>query len=147
MELRYEDLVFEPAASIKKICDQLSLEFEPKMLELKKPVENLGDQQQTTRKDTRITTDRAEVWRDELEPKVIRRLDELALPEMKDIGYLPLNMDSDLHIPLNFLERYKGLLKDYWGSFKHHVVTWGVFRGIRHLLWRRRMASIAPKDI
>ncbi len=46
--IKYEELIEQPTATMRDICHFLGLDFEPKMLELDKPVESLGSLAATT---------------------------------------------------------------------------------------------------
>ncbi len=43
LELRYEDLLSEPEAILRRVCDFLGVAFQPTMMELDRSTENLGD--------------------------------------------------------------------------------------------------------
>lgn len=43
LELKYEDLLESPDIQLKQICSFLHIEYDPEMLHLKNPTENIGD--------------------------------------------------------------------------------------------------------
>ena len=140
-EVKYEDLVREPENVVANICSSLSLNFEERMLELKRPVEILGDAEEDSRRFTAITAKGVGRWSNALAPELASRLAELATPVAMEGGYVFEGSNEEPHHSITRKERFLSLPKDRWRTLSHHVKLWGFFKGIRHLFWRGRMAK------
>ena len=83
LELHYEDLLEDPAAQLRRVCEWLSLEFESEMIQLEQAVENLGD----TRGQIGIQTQNRHKYVEGMEPTLRRRIEALAGPTLERLGY------------------------------------------------------------
>ena len=81
-ELRYEDLLADPEAALRPVCGFLGLDFDPAMLTLQRPTENLGD----TRGEARIVSANTEKWR-AMEPALREHIEALAGQTLAELGY------------------------------------------------------------
>jgi hypothetical protein len=85
LELRYEDLVAEPEARLREVCEFLGLEFEPAMLEYHRDVDpgRLQDHSRLAeppRKDVRR-------WRDEMPPRDVELFEAVAGGLLSRLAY------------------------------------------------------------
>ncbi len=83
LELRYEDLIANPRASVTRVCEWLDLEFVPAMLELRAGVENLGD----ARGAATIVGDNRGKYRGQLSERTLRTIEGLSGPLLTQLGY------------------------------------------------------------
>ena len=83
LQVRYEDLLEDPEAQLRRVCDWLDLEFEPGMVELERSVENLGD----ARGKIGIQTGNRAKYLESMDPKRRVRIEALAGPTLKRLGY------------------------------------------------------------
>ena len=85
VELRYEDLVAEPARRLREICEFLGLEFEPRMLEYHRDIEEsrLLDHPLLAEppKEARSR------WRRQMSPEDVRRFEAIAGDLLERLGY------------------------------------------------------------
>lgn len=86
IELKYEDLLQHPEEQLRRLCAFLDVEFLPRLAQLTRPTENLGD-----------TVGRAEIVRDNfhkfaqrLTHREICAVESLAWEAMQELGYVPL---------------------------------------------------------
>ncbi len=82
LELRYEDLLERTESEMRRVCAFLGVEFEPQMLSLGRPAENLGD----ARGATRVVPGNSGKWH-AMAPKTLARVEELAGPALLACGY------------------------------------------------------------
>lgn len=82
LELRFEDLLERPEAELRRVCAFLGVEFEPTMLELGKPSENLGD----ARGAREVVRSNRGKWR-AMAPETLARVEEIAGPVLLECGY------------------------------------------------------------
>jgi hypothetical protein len=106
IEIRYEDLVVEPATNLRKICDYLELPYHPRMLdyhksaparlaEHKRPFGPPGkipediDQFMTIYENTKKPPDPTRIgrWRKEMADAERRRYEAIAGPLLRELGY------------------------------------------------------------
>lgn len=84
-ELRYEDLLSSPELKLKEITSFLNIEFQQKMLELKKPSEKHGDNKQKLT----INSNNSQKFLD-YDRETIKRIEEIAFPYLKMYNYDPV---------------------------------------------------------
>ncbi len=82
LELRYEDLLDRPEAVLRAATDFLGLDFDPAVLSLKQPTENIGD----TAGQARIVTENTEKWRT-MDPALREQVEALAGDALRAVGY------------------------------------------------------------
>jgi hypothetical protein len=111
-EVRYEDLVSDPEASIRGLCEYLELEFDPVLLRhheraaerLEEIAKDLSGEQGGRELDAEermsahematqpLSTDRTEVWRREMNPEDLAVFESVAADTLRELGY-PLSTD------------------------------------------------------
>lgn len=82
-EVRYEDLIVDPEPHLRRLCDFLGLDFEPAMLTLSRPTENLGD----AKGQQRIVSSNTEKWRTKMPDRQRALVERLAGEELRSLGY------------------------------------------------------------
>lgn len=135
----YERLIDDPASVARAICDFLDLGFDERMCHYHEFVTdkvagklNYGEP---------IISENKEKWRAELPRGEIQRIEEIALPAMKEFGYAAVHGAERRGI--SPLERIRGFLRDSWallavGNRASHGRTLGdVGRVVRHELAKR----------
>lgn len=85
LELRYEDLVADPGARLRAVCEFLALPFDPAMLEYHAGVEagTLQDHPRLAEPPTAGVRD----WAAEMAPEDVERSEAIAGPLLGDLGY------------------------------------------------------------
>jgi hypothetical protein len=123
LELRYEDLLEDPGAELRRVCAFLGVQFEPQMLTLGRPAENLGD----ARGASHVLADNRGKFRHAMAPKTLERVEELAGPVLLECGYA-------LVLPLRTPRRLSGVeirlaqLRDAWQLARAGRNGWGFWR-------------------
>lgn len=105
LEIRFEDLVGEPAATLQRICDFLSLPWEPSMLDYhREAAERIASEtvpldlpEGSLSHDRRVAihrfiglppqADRVQRWRQEMSATDLRVFEEIAADALVDFGY------------------------------------------------------------
>jgi len=82
LEIKYEDLINDAESVLKLICDFLEIDFSHQMLSLAKPSEKHGNSSRMTGVN-KTNSQKFEV----LKSSKIRRIEEIAFPVMKELGY------------------------------------------------------------
>jgi len=82
-EVRYEDLVIDPAPQLQRLCAFLGVDFEPGMLELSRATENIGD----ARGQRQILSSNIDKWRDNMPGRQRARIERIAGDVMEELGY------------------------------------------------------------
>lgn len=82
-ELRYEDLIAEPQASLREACEFLGLEFEPAMLDYRRSEAQLVDHPRLAEP----PTPGARRWRDQMAPGEAERFEAIAGELLAELGY------------------------------------------------------------
>lgn len=87
VRVRYEDLVFEPEATVSQLCDALRLDYEPKMLTASgfhPPGYTVGQHSMIGK---RPDAGRATRWKQALTPRQIEIFESQAGDLLRDLGY------------------------------------------------------------
>ncbi|MBO86496.1 MAG: hypothetical protein CL927_14165 [Deltaproteobacteria bacterium] len=129
MVVRYEDLVASPAVVLKKICTLLEITFDPAMLQLGRPSENLGD----TKGQTTVVAGNVEKWRQTMEPELQKRVQALCAEGLRAHGY-PCTHEGPQHT-LARTERQLRQVMDGINMIRFDLGARGVFGSIR-FRWR-----------
>ena len=82
LELRYEDLLDDPEATLRRAAGFVGVAFDPAMTTLARPSENLGD----ARGQARIVRSNTEKWR-EMDPALRGHVEAIAGETMAALGY------------------------------------------------------------
>lgn len=134
LELRYEDLVREPEADLRRVCDFLVLDFEPGMLEYHEEVD------ETALKDHPLLAKPpipgARRWKEELDPATTELFEAIAGPALAGLGY-----DRAYPRPSSSA-RGRAALTDV--LFRTRLALWkaGLAAARRTPAWRLRQAYI-----
>ena len=83
IEVRYEDLLADPAPTLTRLCGFVDRPFEPGMLTLSRATENLGD----ARGQRTIKADNTEKWRTAMPPKERALIERIAGDVLTSLGY------------------------------------------------------------
>lgn len=81
--VRYEDLLTNAESVLRQCCSLLDLDFDPEMLHLDKPSENLGD----AKGQTRIVAENLGKYRQRMPEYTLRRIEEIAGEVLEAHGY------------------------------------------------------------
>lgn len=82
-EVKYEELLDSPAATVQKICFFLDLPYEPKMIAIHTDVENLGDAKGAIG----ILCSNKEKYLAKMTPTIRARIEKIAGPSLRLCGY------------------------------------------------------------
>ncbi len=83
LELRYEDLLLDPEPLVRRCCDLLQIPYQPEMLDPGQVTENLGD----ARGMRGLKKDNAGKWREQMDPALRQRIERIAGPVLRSLGY------------------------------------------------------------
>ncbi|MGQ9862310.1 MAG: sulfotransferase family protein [Thiobacillaceae bacterium] len=83
LQVRYEDLLTDTESVMRQCCSLLDLDFDPVMLHLARPSENLGD----ARGQTRIVAENLGKFRQRMPEYTLRRIEEIAGEVLEAHGY------------------------------------------------------------
>jgi hypothetical protein len=136
-EVRYEDLVADPAGTMRSLCAFVGVEFRPETTTLLRPAENLG----TTRGLTAVATSGAGRWARAMPAAVLRDVEAFAGAAMDVFGYAralpamaPRRMSTlamrgaQLRDGWN-LARTRADGKGFWHAVRFHLRYHGTTRG------------------
>lgn len=132
-ELKYEDLIEHTESTISNVCKYLEIKFEPGMLKLDKPAENLGD----TRNNIQIVKTNKNKWRDEMDRATIRRIEEISYNLMRELQYDIIFANKQISIsPFEMLFR---AFQDSINRFRFDCKFQGGFlEGIKYQYYKKR---------
>jgi hypothetical protein len=145
-EVFYEFLLEDPEQVLRDVCDFLGCDFVPAMMTLEEPSEKVGD----ARGQTYIVRNNVQKYRTQLSPIQVRRIEQIACPMMRALGYEP---EYEVKFrPLSPLTLRMLALSDMWATLCSRVSETGFFDGfslyvrecrpylvamLRELSWRR----------
>lgn len=93
MTIRYEDLVSDPAPTLRRLCIFLEEKFESSMLQFyRDSAQYMKDEAASSFNvaATRpVTSERTEKWREELSPREVAIIESICASEMQEYGYRP----------------------------------------------------------
>ena len=108
IEIRFEDLLSNPSDTVEKLCYFIGVPFEKKMLNLTSATENIGD----ARGEKKIVNTNKGKWRKELDPSLIRRIEEISSSQLTRYNY-PVNYQGAKKRIGKFQMNWYRLL-DFW---------------------------------
>lgn len=82
-EVKYEDLLESPGKNLWHICFFLGIEYEPEMIELERPTENIGD----ARGKSGILLQNTNKYKKMMKPNLREKIEQIAFPELLRSGY------------------------------------------------------------
>jgi hypothetical protein len=83
MELRYEDLLQDPETELRRVCRFLEVEFQPAMMTLERPAENLG----SARGLLHVANANHGKFAQRMEPGLLRAIEALAGQTLQEFSY------------------------------------------------------------
>lgn len=83
LELRYEDLLQRPEPLLRRCCALLEIPFDPAMADPGQVTENLGDAAGLSG----LKRDNAEKWRSQMPERLRLRIERIAGPTLRSLGY------------------------------------------------------------
>lgn len=114
IEVRYEDLVTEPQATLRRVCDFLGIGFDPVMLNYTDDAR--GDygayhEQIHEKLASKPDPGRIELWRESLTPRQLRVIESVVGSDMTAYGYQPISEQSAsaMDVIVHKLDRVRGL--------------------------------------
>ena len=127
LEVRYEDLVNEPAAVVERVCAFASLPFQPAMLEPEKV--ELAEKPHHRR--LLEAPSKGRDWRDELSAEDASAFEEVGGDLLEELGY-------ELSDPAHARSTAKAQLRLRW--YRARIDAWkaAAYASQRSPLWRRR---------
>jgi hypothetical protein len=137
-EVRYEDLLDDPEKTMMKVCSYLNIEFDPAMMHLDHPSENLGDTQGALV----IVKSNKGKYRKMIPTGTLRRLEQIVFSTAQDLGF---TMDLAVKAqPLNLVEQRLYLMYDGFASILFHIRTKGVVLGLEYFIKHYFKSSWRP---
>lgn len=136
-EVRYEDLIQVPRATLQAICSRLHVPFSESMLHLAAPAENLGDARGLLTVDGR----NAGKWRARLARQEIDRIESIAGRLMTEVGY-PVDGRAGDTSPSSFMLGLQKL-NDGVNLFRFRIRDCGGFIGaVRQTIQAQRYSGV-----
>ena len=134
LELRYEDLVAEPAARLEQICGFLGLPYEPEMLEYSRGVDAGSLQDHPRLADPPTVGVRS--WRDEMAPPDAELFEAIAGGLLAELGYPRAHPDPS--------PRVRARAAAERAAFRTRLTSWNAAVAIarRSPAWRVRQIYI-----
>lgn len=83
LEVRFEDLLADVEGVLRQVCPHLGIDFDPAILELQKPSENLGD----ARGASRVVRGNFGKFRAHMRPRELRRIESIARDVLQACAY------------------------------------------------------------
>lgn len=133
VELRYEDLLYDPEPLVRRCCAHLEIEFDVAMLDPGKVTENLGD----ARGVKGLKVDNAEKWRTAMDPALREQIERISGPTLRSLGYPcdypgPAERVSPMALRVYQAQDAVGLVKaevaerGWIGALRFRIDTWRV---------------------
>lgn len=95
LELRYEDLITEPEAELRRICDHVGIDYDPRMLDFGQAARGLVDEREMSWKRETLgplLPKNAGKWRKALNATQIRWTERLCSRALRNHGYIPATL-------------------------------------------------------
>lgn len=113
LEIRYEALLGDVEGTMRQVCEHLDVEFDPAVLELERPSENIGD----ARGADKVVKDNFGKYRSLMQPAVLKRIESIAKPILLACGY-ELVYPSIIARRLSRSERLIAQARDGWNLLR-----------------------------
>jgi hypothetical protein len=124
-EVRYEDLLRNPQATLTRVCHFLGLEFRPDMLLLTRSTENLGE----ARGAQHVVADNHGKFMTRIDDATLADIEQIAVSSMREFGYEPVLPERPpswwMPIRLHLAQLHDGLQ-----LIKHRSPGRGVFAAL-----------------
>lgn len=135
IEVRYEDLLAETKPTLEAICKLIGIEFDARMLNPSRAVENLG----ATRNMRTVVRNNAGKYLTQMSPKIVAEIERIAGPTLQAMNYRCDYQGAPVRLPywrLRILQFLDGLnlLRAGAGQF-------GLVRSVKYNLARFRMSG------
>ncbi|MEZ4826782.1 MAG: sulfotransferase [Bacteroidia bacterium] len=135
LEVRYEDLLENPAAVLRQISEFAGLSYEPGMEKLQRVTENLGE----AKGQKTIIAGNKNKFLDRIPKNKLRRIEELVCTEAKKLSYEMVNPVS--YRPLTKREMFFLKIQDGFSSARFHMGERGISKGMKYFLKLHREGS------
>ncbi len=109
LRVRYEDLVRDPGAWVKRMCEHVGVDYDPRMLDVERSNSSFVAETDTGRERGIVTTS-TERWKTELTPTEIWLAERITGPWMDRFGYERLSASRAIHPSPLELTRIASLL-------------------------------------
>ncbi len=129
LELHYEDLVMKTEPTLRRICVFLNVSFNPKMLTLNKPSENIGDATGVTH----IKSDNLGKFSKAMNLRTLTKIEAIAGSALVDCGY-KLALPSQPPMKLSMYELRKAQICDAINFLRYEQRQRGFFGAIRFFM-------------
>ncbi|MGR9117478.1 MAG: sulfotransferase family protein [Gammaproteobacteria bacterium] len=126
LDLRYEDLLADNESALRRICTFLGIDFEPVMLSLDKPSENIGD----ARGATCVLSGNQNKFIKAMSPHMLGRIEAIAGEILTDCGY-GLTQPPQKRIRLSVTTMRIAQLHDAWNLFRFGLQKRGIWGSVR----------------
>ena len=127
-EIHYEELLRDPPAVLRGVCDFLEIPFQDKMTQLQRPVQRFGD----ARNRSEIVRDNTGKYRSRISKAELLRIEQVAWPMMIEMGYEPVLANA--HKPLRSLARLAFVFRDRIAHIRFNIRRRGFFAGLRRAI-------------
>lgn len=125
LEIKYENLISDPKSVLKNICSFLEIEYDEKMINLKKPVEKIGD----AKRQKGIKSDNKYKYKKCMDPKTKYKIESIAGNLLKknryDIEY------SGKTYTLSPIKMAYYQIRDILNRIKFNIKQRGIGRGVK----------------
>jgi hypothetical protein len=140
LEVTYESLIDNPQNEIKRICNFLDINYSKSMLRLDKPAENYKTADNVTRLAQAIVSNNTSKFKLQLSSKDIEKIEAICGDLAVQLGYTSKLGKRNFKIP----QTKKAFLKarDSAMTIRFHIKEWGIHRGTKYLLWRRKVTNV-----
>jgi len=133
LELKYEFLLDNPTKELSEICSFLGIEYEEKMLVLKKPAENIGDTKHTTK----IVKQNQYKWKTKMPEDMTKKIEMICFDLLYEMGYEVAYATNNDRI--SYFEFQVARVKDAWNRFKFDCTTQGgIFKAVMYQYMKRK---------
>lgn len=127
LQLRYEDLLEDPATELTRIAEHCDLPFDERMLDPGRASENLGD----TKGQTGIVATNARKWKARMDAGTQQQIEAVCGELLNELGYERLfPNEPQRRFSRRQMTRWK--LEDGVSLFRFRVRDWGLVDAIRY---------------
>lgn len=127
IELRYEDLLEDPASKLSLLCEFVGVEFESSMLQLASPSEKIGDAKGANT----VVKNNKNKYEKMLNPKVKYIIEKISGDVLESLDYPVINHDNTYKVPGYKMTIYK--LMDGFNLLKITIKRIGVPGAIKYI--------------
>lgn len=138
-EITYEELTARPEHQIKRICKFIDIKYSSTMTQLTRSAEVYKTAKNNTMAARSVLSGNVEKYKEWFSAKEISQIEDVCGDTLTEFGYVRDTMAQQRHYRLSTAKKIYIKVHDSIMTTLFHVRRWGLVKGIKYLLWRKKV--------